>query len=184
MSKKDVYDELKIIMTDALLQMSALSESGATGSTDFLSSIKVFLLGIISTAAGISETITEGGATWIYSEIETAAKQGNLEFIQDKTTSKNQYSISDIAPDDFPSAMNYIGQALSTTLFKSIHELPQSLRKPEMLLRGVECLLGNLLHQKFSEHDAHKVLDNLCEHVHMALDDLESRDISEKNNHH
>ncbi len=80
--------------------------------------------------------------------------------------------------------MNYIGQALSTTLFKSIHELPQSLRKPEMLLRGVECSLGNLLHQKFCEHDAHKVLDNLCEHVHMALDDLESRDISEKANHH
>jgi len=67
MSKKDVYDELKIIMTDALLQMSALSESGATESTDFLSAIKVFLLGIISTAAGISETITEGGATWIVS---------------------------------------------------------------------------------------------------------------------
>lgn len=66
MSKKDVYDELKTIMTDALLQMRALSESGATESIDFLSAIKVFLLGIISTAAGISETITEGGATWIW----------------------------------------------------------------------------------------------------------------------
>ena len=176
MFKKDVYDELKAIMTDALLQMRVLSESGAAERADFPSAIKVFLLGIISTAAGISETITEGGATWLYSEIESAAKQGNLDFIQTKTTSKNQYSISDIAPDDFPSAMNYIGQALSTALFKSIHELPQSLRKPEMLLRGVESLLGNLLHQKFSEHDAHKILDDLCEHVHMALDDLESRD--------
>lgn len=184
MPKKDVYDELKTIMTNALLEMRALSESGATERADFLSAIKVFLLGIISTAAGIGETITEGGATWIYSEIETAAKQDNLEFIQSMTTAKNQYSISDIAPDDFPSAMNYIGQALSTTLFKSIHELPQSLRKPEMLLRGVECLLGNLLHQKFAEHDAHKVLDDLCEHVHMALHDLESRDTPEKANHH
>lgn len=44
-----------------------------------------------------------------------------------------------------------------------------------MLLRGVECLLSNLLHQKFSEHDAHKILDDLCEHVHLALDDLEAR---------
>ena len=180
MPKKDVYDELKTIMTDALLQMRMLSESGAIENVDFLNAIKVFLLSIISTAAGISEAITEGGATWLYSEIETATKQSNLDFIQTKTTSKNQYSISDIEPDDFPSAMNYIGQALSTTLFKSIHELPQSLRKPEMLLRGVESLLGNLLHQKFSEHGTHKILDDLCEHVHMALDDLEARDNLEK----
>lgn len=78
-----------------------------------------------------------------------------------------------MAPDDYPSGMNYIGQALSTTLFKSIHELPKPMQNAEMLLRGVECLLGNLLHQKFTE-DAHGILDSLCEHVHMALNDLQS----------
>ena len=72
-----------------------------------------------------------------------------------------------------PNAMNYIGQNLAATLFKSIHELPAPLRTQEMLLRGVEALLGNLLHQKFS--NAHDILDSLCEHVHSALDDLASR---------
>lgn len=71
-------------------------------------------------------------------------------------------------------AMNYIGQNLSTALFKSIYELPTSLRTTEMLLRGVEALLSNLLHQKFS-FNAHGILDSLCEHVHMSLNDLESR---------
>lgn len=108
MSKKDVHDELKAIMTNALLQMSVLAESD-TKNTDFLGAIKLFLISIISTAAGISETLVEGGATWLYSEIETAAKESNLEFIENKTTSKNQYSISDIDSDDYPSAMNYIG---------------------------------------------------------------------------
>ena len=88
MPKKDVYDELKIIMTDALMQMSALAESGATENTDFLSSIKIFLLSIMSTAAGISETITEGAAPWLYSEIETAARNGGIDTIQKKNRIK------------------------------------------------------------------------------------------------
>lgn len=173
MTKQNVYDELKIIMTDALLQMRTLVESGAAESVDFLSSLKVFLIGVISTAAGIGETFTEGASSWLYAEIEAAAKNGGVDIIQKKTASKNQYSVSDIAPDDYANAMNYVGQALSTTLFKAIHELPTPLRKPEMLLRGVESLLGNLLHQKFSDN-AHDILDSLCEHIHMALDDLES----------
>ncbi|BCA93719.1 hypothetical protein TUM19329_00800 [Legionella antarctica] len=173
MSTKDVYDELKTIMTDALLQMSRLSESGVTRNADFLATTQLFLISIISTVAEIAETVSEGGATWVYAEIETAAKHGGIDTIRKTTTSKNQYSIADMAPDDFPSAMNYIGQELSATLFKSMHELPQPLRKPEMLLRGVEALLGNLLNQKFSDN-SHGILDSLCEHVHMALDDLQS----------
>jgi hypothetical protein len=173
MSTKDFYDELKIIMTDALIQMGRLAESGVTKNADFLEMTQLFLINIMSTATEIAETVSEGGATWLYAEIETAAKHGGIDTIRKTTTSKNQYSIAEMDPDDFPSAMNYIGQELSTTLFKSIHELPKPLRKPEMLLRGVEALLSNLLNQKFSDN-SHGVLDSLCEHVHMALDDLQS----------
>ena len=42
-----------------------------------------------------------------------------------------------------------------------------------MLLRGVEALLANLLHQKFNA--SHHILDSLCERVHRALNDLKSR---------
>ena len=70
-------------------------------------------------------------------------------------------------------AMNYLGQELSTVLFKGMHELSTPLRKPEMWLRGVEALFANLLNQKFN--NSHDILDRLCDHVHMALTDLESR---------
>ena len=62
---------------------------------------------------------------------------------------------------------------MSTTLFKGIHELPLPLRKQEMLVRGVEALLTNLLNDKFDH--PHAVLDTFCEHVHMALNDLATR---------
>jgi hypothetical protein len=62
---------------------------------------------------------------------------------------RSQYSVSNIEPDDMTTAMNYLGQELSTAFFKGLHELPMSLRKPEMLLRGIEALLTNLLIKKF-----------------------------------
>lgn len=170
----DVFQELKQIMTDAILKMSLLADTSVTQSPHFLDMAKVFLIGIMSTAADIAETTSEGAAPWLYAEIEAAAKQGGIENIRNTTATKNQYSISGIAPNDDVNAMNYIGQQLATTLFKSIHELPSSLRKPEMLLRGVEALLGNLLDQKFSDC-SHDVLDSLCEHVHMSLHDLQSQ---------
>jgi hypothetical protein len=86
--------------------------------------------------------------------------------------SKN-YSVSNIDSDDITTAMNYVGQELSTTLSKVIHELPLPLRSLEVFLRGIEALLTNFLNQKFK--DPHQVLDDFCEHVHMALNDLESR---------
>ncbi len=73
--------------------------------------------------------------------------------------------------------MNYLGQELGTALFKHIHELPAPLRKPEMLLRGVEALLANLLDKKFNKPlDPHQILDSFCEHVHMTLNDLSARE--------
>lgn len=72
--------------------------------------------------------------------------------------------------------MNYLGQALSETLFSTIHELPKSMRTQEMLLRGVEALLANLLHSKFRAlGDVHGILDSLCEHVHMNLKALDNK---------
>jgi len=84
------------------------------------------------------------------------------------------YSVSNIAEDDMETGMNYLGQQLTTALFKGLHELPMPLRNQEMLLRSVEVLLSNLLNEKFKD-DAHRLLDSFCEHVHMALTDLESR---------
>jgi hypothetical protein len=71
--------------------------------------------------------------------------------------------------------MNYVGQELATTLFKVINELPLPLRSTEMFLRGTEAMLTNLLDQKFNNHDPHQVLNDFCEHVHMALNDLKNR---------
>ncbi len=116
-----------------------------------------------------------GSASFIYADVEAVAKSGGLRAIKkiQSTNGSINYSVSNIKDDDESTAMNYLGQELSTTLFKAIHELPMPLRKPEMFLRGVEALLANLLNQKFD--NSHQILDSLCEHVHMALGDLQNR---------
>jgi hypothetical protein len=166
-----LFEEQREIMTQALLKMSKLAQSNSKANSQYLLLTKLFVLGILSNAADMAEVQSEGASHWLYAEIEAAARQRGIEGIQ--KAGGTMYSLSGIAADDMPNAMNYIGQNLATTLFKSIHELPAPLRTQEMLLRGVEALLGNLLHQKFS--NAHDILDSLCEHVHSALDDLTSR---------
>lgn len=169
----DTTSELNKIMADSLLQLKKLIGNDSKNNHDFLSIVKVFLLGVVSTAVDLVETEHPGSAPFIYADVEAAAKAGGLRSIkkmQDVTGSMH-YSVSNIDPDDPVMAMNYLGQELSTALFKSIHELPLPLRKPEMFLRGIEVLLANLLNQKFN--NSHQILDSLCEHVHMALNDLQ-----------
>ncbi len=168
-------NELNQVIVDALLQLKKLVNSDSSQTPDFLSVAKMFLLGVISTSVDLVEITVPGSAPFIYADIEAAAKSGGLRAIKDMQSAKGaiSYSVSNIDPDDMTTAMNYLGQELSTALFKGIHELPMSLRKPEMFLRGIEALLGNVLKQKFN--NPHQILDSLCEHVHMALTDLELR---------
>ena len=46
---------------------------------------------------------------------------------------------------DMETAMNYLGQELSTTLFKRLHKLPMSLRDLKMLSCGIKALPASLL---------------------------------------
>ena len=175
MSKsKKAFDELNIVMTRALIQMRTLVENDVTQEADFASMASLFLIGLMSTAADISEIMMPNSGAYLYSEVEAAAKKGGFRNIQNAMgKGGNHYSVSDIAPDDATTAMNYLGQELGTTLFKHLHDLPEPLRKPEMLLRGIEALMINLLHQKFNTpENPHAILDSLCEHVHMGLNSL------------
>lgn len=171
----DTLNELNQIMTNSLFQLTKLINQRPSENIDLLSTVKIFLLGVISTAVDLLEIEHPGSAPFIYAEVEAAAKAGGLRAIKtmQEETGATHYSVSNIDPDDMTTVMNYLGQQLSTALFKGIHELPLPLRKPEMFLRSVEVLLANLLDQKFD--NSHDVLDSLCEHVHLALDDLRSR---------
>lgn len=167
-------NELNKIMADSLFQIKKLIDNDSD-SNDLLTTVKVFLLGVISTAIDLVEIELPGSAPFIYADVEAAAKSGGLRSIKEIQSQNGSvhYSVSNIDSDDAVTAMNYLGQELSTALFKGIHELPMPLRKPEMFLRGIEALLANLLNQKFN--NSHQVLDSLCEHVHMALSDLQGR---------
>lgn len=134
-----------------------------------------FLQGVISTAVDLAELHSPGSSPFIYADIESLAKSGglyNIKKMQDETSSVS-HSVSNISQDDMSSAMNYLGQQMSTTLFKGIHELPMPLRTEETLLRAVETLLTNLLQEKFD--NPHVVLNSFCDYVHMGLDDLATR---------
>ena len=149
-------------------------EVDETDKHDLLTVTKWFLMGVISTTIDLVELYEPDSTPILYADIEATAKAGGLRAIKNLQSQGNMhYSVSNIDPDDAVTAMNYLGEALGTALFKTIRELPIPLRKPEMFLRGIEALLANLLSQKFSH--SHDILDSLCEHVHMALDDLQNR---------
>jgi len=107
----------------------------------------LFLQGVISTAIDLAELHSSGVSPMIYADIEASSKLGGLRYIAKIQSEKGSisYSVSDIGEHDTSTAMNYLGLQLSTTLTKGIHELPLPLRNQEMLLRGVESLLSNLL---------------------------------------
>ena len=172
-----ITDELTQVMTTALFQMQKIIAKDLVKKQDFLSVVKLFLSSIMSTAGDLVELAVPGSAQIMYADLEAVAKAGGFRAIRKQqlgqSTVNYSYSVSNIDSNDKAAAMNYLGQELSTTLFKAIHELPMSLRSPEMFLRGIEALLANLLDQKFN--NAHRVLDDLCAHVHMALDDLKAR---------
>lgn len=165
--------EVSAIMTKALFVLKDLVDNDAEYEMDYHQ--VVFLQGVISTAIDLAELNSPGVSPMIYADIEASSKLGGLKSIKKMQSEKGSifYSVSDIGANDPAAAMNYLGQQLSTTLFKGIHELPLPLRNQEMLVRGVEALLANLLNDKFD--NPHAVLDTFCEHVHMALNDLASR---------
>ena len=167
--------EVSAIMTKALFVLKDLVNNDEEYETDYHQVVTLFLQGVISTAIDLAELHSPGVSPMIYADIEAGSKLGGLRSIAKIQSDKGSisYSVSDIGAHDPAMAMNYLGQQLSTTLFKGIHELPLPLRNQEMLVRGVEALLTNLLNDKFDH--PHAVLDTFCEHVHMALNDLATR---------
>ena len=173
MSKLDekIFAEQQEIMFEALTQMAKLAENNTNASSNFLLLSKILVIGVMSNAADLAELTNPGASHMFYSEIEAAARNRGVEGIAQAGGQMTE--LADIAPDDMTKAMNYVGEKLSTTLFKATCELPSTLRTEEMMLRGIEALMSNLLHQKFS--NAHEILDSFCEHVHCSIDDLEER---------
>jgi hypothetical protein len=163
MSKNsEITRELTQIMATALMQLKHIVDSDLSQQHDFLSIVNTFLLGVVSTTVDLVEMSLPGSAPFIYADIEAAAKLGGLRTIRNMQSANGhiKYSVSNISPDDQTTAMNYLGQELSTALFKGMHELPMPLRMPEMWLRGIEALLANLLSQKFD--NPHNILDSFC----------------------
>ncbi|GGG06232.1 MULTISPECIES: hypothetical protein [Cysteiniphilum] len=177
MSNQKQIQALQFEVLQKLGEMVNLVDDGKSKTAKSIPIMAVVLAGCVSTVADLLELNQEGASYALYKETEAAIQQGGLKNIRKKQASGGvKYSISDIGENDFENGMNYLGQELSTTLFSSIHELPETMRKPEMLLRGVECLLANLLNQKFRGlGDVHNILDSLCDHVHMNLKALDNK---------
>ena len=167
----ETMEELQQILNQALLKMRDLVSMDAMDPSELVPQISLFLLSVISNAAELVELAIPGCGAYLYAEIEAGAKIGGVgeiaKAIQDGSP---HYSVSGMDEDDLPAAMNYVGQQLLMTLTKVMHELPKPLRIDEIQLRGIEALLANLLNQKFD--NPHVILDTLCAHVHMALNDL------------
>lgn len=176
--KKDIKstDELIQMMQGAILQLQYLVNQNQEQQLDFLMLVETLLLEVISTAINLVEIHRPGSALIIYTDMEAAMKIGGIQQVSSASENDKSSSTSDIDINDMTNGMNYIGQQLAVTLFKSLHELPMSLRNDDMMLHGLEALLVNLLKQSFAQN-AHQVLDRLCEHVHLALNDLTAREI-------
>lgn len=167
-NNNEVVKELNQVIKNALSQFNKIIESEKGQEEDFLSWVNTFLVGIISKTVDLAEIHSRGKKPFIYAEIEAAARLGGLHAIQN--IKHEQGAVSPMESDEMITAMNYLGQTLSTALFKGFNELPISLRHPETLLRSVEAFLANLINNKFNA--SHHILNDLCDHVHMALDDF------------
>ena len=173
-----IVQQLNLVMQDTLQQLQHLVNQDESNQVDLVTVVKVFLFGVITSAVELVETAHPDSAPILYADLEAVMKMGGIGETTKVSTNNGtaHYSLSNIDEDDVASGMNYIGQQLVTTLFKGLHELPMKQRSQEMMIRCIEVLLTNLLHQKFG-NQAHQLLDALCGHVHMALIELESRSL-------
>lgn len=171
-------DELIRGMQELLLQLQHLVAHGQSQQPDFLSVVKAFLLDVVSTVIELAEANHPGSALLLYADLETVMRVGGFCHADSVPLNQNNshHSASGIEPHDMTHGMNYIGQQLAITLFKSLHELPLTLRNDDMMLHGLEALLVNLLRQNFTQN-AHQVLDRLCERVHLELNDLSASEM-------
>lgn len=174
----EVMDRLETVMKNALFKLKSLVDPDLTQKTDFVPIVTLFLQSLISTAADLAEFSCPGAGAYLYSEIEAGAKAGRLRAIEDITTQKESVSgsVSDLSLEDVEIAMNHLGQTLSHALFKGLSELPNPFQNQDMVLRGVEVLLTNLLYKNFEE--PHPVLEQFCDTVYAALASLSSKDTS------
>lgn len=162
------------ILTNSLQELIALCKDDAISDEKSLWIVSTFLKALVSTAAGLMDIQMSGGSAFLYTEIEKDAKAGATRSIHDFGGKlSDTISLSDIQEDDLPAAMNYLGQQLSTRLFKGIYELPSSFQTMEVPLRAIEALLVNLLHQKYN--NPHDILDQFTANAHLSLTDTQSR---------
>ena len=85
---------------------------------NYITHLKSVLSGVVSSTVEIAEVQHDGISQYLWAELEEMAKAGGLTAVGDKIRQNRSYSISEIAPDDVASGMNYLGQHLGTTLFK------------------------------------------------------------------
>ena len=167
-------ENIQTILTESLHSLMALCREGEMDDEKSLFLVSNFLKAVISTAAGLMEVQITGGSGFLYAEVEKDAKAAGAASIHSFGGKLSEtMSLSEIEDHDLPSAMNYLGQQLSTTLFKGILELPASLQGLEVMLRAIEAMFVNLLHQKFK--DPHDILDQFTSNAHLSLTDLQSR---------
>lgn len=161
------------MMVDIFLDLRKIIKDVDQGD-DFIQVVCLFLHGIISTAAELAELSNPGAKQYILLDIEEGT--GELRAIHESGV---DYQVSNIKPDDSERAMNYLGKAIHTALFKGLYTLPKPLQNEEMILSSTEAFLANLLNQicnnpRNISDNPHDVLDILNEHVHMCLDDLQN----------
>lgn len=171
---KAVFTELTVVMTRAMGEMQDLAKSSILKDPAYTDLVSNFILGLLYVSANLGESVTPGIGGHIYTLLEKGVKEKGLEFIRNKQIELGgrSYSVSDLAPDDFEGAMNYLGNELSVSLFKHIHDLPLELRTPEMPLRAMQALMANVLYDKFKMM-CHEILDQLCQNAHLSLSELE-----------
>lgn len=166
--------DIQSIITSSLQELIHLCKDSTISDEKNLFVVSSFLKAIVSTSAELMDVQIPGGAGFLYAEIEKDAKSGGMMSIHNFGGKLSEtISISEIEEDDLPAAMNYLGQKLSTALFKGILEIPTSMQSMEVMIRGIEALLVNLLHQKLD--NPHEVLDQFTNNAHMSLTDAQNR---------
>lgn len=142
-----VSKEMNKLISETLFQLNSLLHSIAHHRQKQYTLLALRF--IIAITTGTIRLINEipGSAPHLFAGLANAMRLGEWDYFADIVTNLQGelHPSFGIEVQDKTDAANYIGQQLTISLLKSLHELPEPLHTPEIMASAIEAMLHNIM---------------------------------------
>lgn len=170
-----VSKELDKLISETLFQLNALLHSIAHHTPKQYTLLALrFIIAIITGTIRLVENEVPGSAPHLFAGLANTMQLGEWDYFAD-IVSKLQgelHSSFGIEVQDKTDAANYIGQQLTISLLKSLHELPEPLHTHEIVASAVDTMLKNAILTK-AVPDSYQIVFLLSERLRKAMTKME-----------